>query len=52
MTHRAIVLWPMGLVNAIDLIQNFIRNFVYQIVGAPRDLEMRRDQPLPERRGA
>ena len=46
-TYVSIVVCPMGWVNAVDLIQNFIRNFVYQVVGVPEQLEMRKDQPMP-----
>ena len=48
LTYVAITVCPMGWVNAVDLIQNFIRNFVFQIVGVPRFSEMRKDHPLAE----
>ena len=47
-TLVAITVCPMGWINAVDVIQNFIRNFVFQIVGVPAELEMRRDKVMPE----
>ena len=47
-TYVAFVVCPMGWVNAVDLIQNFIRNFVYQAVGVLVKLEMRKDHPMSE----
>ena len=47
-THVAITVCPMGWVNAVDLIQICIRNFVYGVVGVPSELGMRKDRAMPD----
>jgi hypothetical protein len=37
---------PMGWTNSVDVIQNFIRRFVFQTCGLPPDLEVRKDAPI------
>ena len=36
-TYVAIAVCPMGWVNLVDLIQNCIRRFVFQVVGVPEN---------------
>jgi hypothetical protein len=38
---------PMGWTNSVDVIQNFIRRFVFQICKVPGNLEVRKDRPIP-----
>lgn len=38
---------PMGWQPSVDILQNFMRRFVFGVCGVPASLEMRKDQPLP-----
>ncbi len=38
---------PMAWTSSVDVIQNFIRRFVFQICGVPASLEVRKDRPIP-----
>ena len=39
---------PMGWLNSVDVIQNFIRRFVFQTCRLPAVMEVRRDRPIPK----
>ena len=38
---------PMGWVNSVDLIQNFIRRFVFKTLGVSPESEIQRAVPVP-----
>ncbi len=37
----------MGWINSVDVIQNFIRRFVFDVCGVPANLEVRKDRGFP-----
>lgn len=48
MTYVAITAVPMGYSWAVDVIQNFMRLFMFEVCGVPPVVELRRDMALPD----
>ena len=46
-TYVAARIVPMGWLNSVDLIQNFIRRFVFNSCNISRSMEVRKDRPFP-----
>ena len=46
-TYAGLRCVPMGWINSVDIIQNFIRRFVFRTVGVSPDLEVSRVHPFP-----
>ena len=46
-THVAARIVPMGWLNSVDLMQNFIRRFVFNICKLSKSMEVRKDRSFP-----
>ena len=51
-TYVAARIVPMGWLNSVDLIQNFIRRFVFNSCNLSKGMEVREDRPFPPKDAA